>query len=333
MGIIDSIRRELRTVIEWDDRSHEIMFARWSKDGDEIKNASQLIVNPGQGCVFVYEGEVKNVFVQEGRYELATGNVPFWTTVSRFMQFFESEHKVGLFFFRTTQFVNQKWGTSSDIKYLDPHFDFPVALRAYGNYSVQIVNPYHFFHEFVGSTEYYMVGEFRQTMSQRIVQHIADYLAGQRHAYHQIDSQLDEISAALSARMNEAFLALGFELKDFRIEGTTFDDETQKRINRISDVKAEAMAAKEIGLDYRELQETEALRDAARNEGGTAGVGVAMGAGLKMMDNFDFHTDKQAKPQEHDVKADLRKLKEIFDEGLITQEEYSAKKEQLLARL
>ena len=46
--IFDGIRRQLRSVIEWRDPSPEALFSQWSSDGDEIKNASKLIVNPGQ---------------------------------------------------------------------------------------------------------------------------------------------------------------------------------------------------------------------------------------------------------------------------------------------
>ncbi len=63
--IIDGIKRQLRSVIEWDNPDPDDLFFRWSYNGDEIKNASKLIVNPGQGCVFVYEGEVKAVITKK----------------------------------------------------------------------------------------------------------------------------------------------------------------------------------------------------------------------------------------------------------------------------
>jgi membrane protease subunit (stomatin/prohibitin family) len=42
------------------------------------------------------------------------------------MQAFESEHKVGIYFFKTTVITDQKWGTKSPIKYIDPSYNFPV---------------------------------------------------------------------------------------------------------------------------------------------------------------------------------------------------------------
>ena len=140
-----SVKNQLRSVIEWKNAGSDVVFEKWSTNSDEIKNASQLIVGPGQGCLFVYEGKVQGVFTQSGIVELKTANIPFWTTITKFMQAFQSEHKVGLYFYRTTQLVDYKWGTPSIVKYEDPKYKFPVGLRAFGNYSLQIQKPEYFF--------------------------------------------------------------------------------------------------------------------------------------------------------------------------------------------
>ena len=119
--------RQLRTVIQWENPNPEVLFERWSESGDEINNASKLIVSPGQGCIFVYEGRVEGVFGEPGLYELHTANRPFFTTLGKLMQNFQSEHKVGIYFYRTAKILNLKWGTESLIKYQDPTYKFPVA--------------------------------------------------------------------------------------------------------------------------------------------------------------------------------------------------------------
>ena len=135
MGLFDGMKNQLRSVIQWVNPQPNALFERWSDNGDEIKNASKLIVGPGQGCIFVYEGKVEGVYAAEGMVELKTANIPFWTTITKFMQAFVSEHKVGIYYFKTTQILDQKWGTNSTIKYDDPKYKFPVGLRAFGNFS------------------------------------------------------------------------------------------------------------------------------------------------------------------------------------------------------
>jgi len=332
------IKRQLRSVIQWENPDPGCLFLRWTDNGDEIKDASKLIVGPGQGCIFVYEGKVVAHHESEGLYDLKTANIPFITTLKKFMQAFTSEHKVGIFYYKTTEIVNQKWGTSSMIKYNDPKYNFPVGLKAYGNFSFRIADPAGFFTNVLGSLPEYHVDSARQTFIGRITQPLRDFFAESKFGFEDIDANLNEISEGVIASLNEALSVLGFRLTDFRIEGTNFDDDTIKRINRISDAKAEAHAASAVGLNYTQMQQLEALREAARNEGGVAGLGVGMGAGLgfgqMMAQNMNVPTGKQPEGTPGiDAMVKLKSLKELFEQQLITQDEYDKKRAEILATM
>lgn len=335
MALIDGFKRQLRSVIEWRNPDPDCLFAQWSENGDEIKNASKIIVGPGQGCIFVYEGQVKAVIEQQCLIDLQTDNIPFWTTIKKFMQFFESEHKVGIYFFRKTRILDQKWGTTSPIKYVDPKYHFPIGLKAYGNYSYQISDAEDFFINIVGSHQEMRVEAFRQVLSARLLQPISDYLAECQYSYSDIDANRDEIARSIAIKLSILFRKLGFSISDFRIEGTDFDDDTLRRINRIADLTAEAQAAKAAGLDYAKVQQLEAMREAARNEGGAAGAGMGLGAGVALGQNMagqlNEDTSKTDTPNE-DLVSKLTQLKQLFENGLISEAEYVAKKQDLLEK-
>jgi membrane protease subunit (stomatin/prohibitin family) len=336
MALLDGIRRQLRSVIEWEDPSPGMLFYQWTDNGDEIKNASKMIVGPGQGCVFVYEGTVKDVFTRECMVNLKTENIPFWTTITKVMQFFESEHRVGIYFFRRAKVLDQKWGTTNVIKYEDPKYKFPVGLRAYGNYSFRITEPEHFFVNVVGSANIYTVNDFREVMNDRILQPLTDYLAEAKFSYADIDANREEIAQGIQAKVGVAFEKLGFMLTDFRIEGTSFDDDTMRRINRIADMSAEAQAASAVGLNYSQVQRLDAMRDAAKNEGGGAGMGMGLGAGLgfgQMMAGAMGSNFNQQQPSPDDPMVKLQKLKQMYEAELITEEEYKAKKQEIISQL
>ena len=332
MGMWDGVKGQLRSVIEWDNPGADELFYRFSENGDEIKNASKLIVGPGQGCIFVYEGKVVSVIEQEGMSSLLTDNIPFWTTVKKFMQAFESEHKVGLYFFKKTRILDQKWGTLSPIKYDDPKYQFPVALMAYGNYSFKIQDPKLFFVNVLGPKEYYRVSDFREMMLSRINQPIADFLATEKYSYTQIDSEREEISLALNTKLGHDFLKLGFSITDFRIEGTDFDEDTQERINKIADIIADTHGADMAGVSYSELQRLQAMKDAANNQVGAAGMMMGMGvAGGLAGSVVQGETSAPSAPR--NIKERLLELKELFDADLISEEDYSAKKRKILEEL
>ena len=335
MAIIDGFKRQLRSVIEWQNPDPDALFEQWTENGDEIKNASKLIVGPGQGCIFVYEGQVKAVIEEQCLINLQTDNVPFWTTIKKFMQAFVSEHKVGIYFYRKTKILDQKWGTTSLIKYQDPKYHFPIGLKAYGNYSYQIADAHAFFTGIVGSHNQVSIDEFRKIISARLIQPISDYLAECGYSYANIDANREEIARGIAIKLAIVFRKLGFSISDFRIEGTDFDDDTLRRINRIADLTAEAQAAKAVGLDYAKVQQLDAMREAARNESGAAGAGIGLGAGMALGQNMAAgmaDATQGSNMASDDIAAKLLQLKKLFEAQLISEAEYAAKKQELLAK-
>ncbi len=341
MGLFDGLKRQFRSVIQWENPDANALFYQWSDNGDEIKDASKLIVGPGRGCIFVYQGKVEALIEQEGIVNLKTDNIPFWTTLTKFMQFFESEHKVGIYFFKRTVILDQKWGTSSIIKYLDPSYKFPVGLRAFGNFSYRIKDPGSFFVNVVGSNSSFSTDQFNAVIGSRLNQPLTDFLATSHFSYLEIDSNLEEIAAGVVEKCRSEFAPFGFELTDFRIEGSSFDPETQKRVNRIADMTAEAQAAQAVGLNYTQVQQLEAMREAARNEGGGAGMGMGLGAGISFGQNLAqalnqnaANSTNQASPTTaSDPMAKLAQLKQMLEADLITPEEFAEKKKAILDSL
>lgn len=326
----NSIKNQLRSVIEWTNPSTDMVYEKWTSNGDEIKNASKLILNPGQGCIFIYEGKVQGVYTQPGIVDLKTANIPFWTTITKIMQSFVSEHKVGLYFFKTSQLVDLKWGTPSVVKYEDPKYKFPVGLRAFGNFSLQIEKPEWFVEQIIGVKESYTTTELRELMSSRITQPMVNLFAKSAYTYTEIDTNRTALAQGLSQDLSPEFVNLGFKLMDFRLEGTSFDEDTMNRINRIADMTAEAQAAGAAGVSYAQLQQLQAMRDAAKNPGGAGmvmGVGVGMGLGQQMGAAIGGIAGNE------DPSFRLKKLNDLFNQGLITKDEFEAKKKEILEKI
>ncbi|MDB4292351.1 SPFH domain-containing protein [Maribacter sp.] len=327
------IKKQMRSVIQWENPKEYQLFFKFTDKGDELKNASKLIVHPGQGCIFTYEGKVEGVFEEEGLYDLATANKPFLTTIKKFMNAFESEHKTGIWFYRKADMLNVRWGTRIPITYNDPVYSFPVHLRAYGNYSLRITQPENFFRNVLAGQQDYFVDELQEIFLSRITQPISNYLANAKFSYAEIDSNMENIAGEAKNKTISVFEELGFQLLDFRIEGSSFDKETNERINEISDVQAEVHSANIAGVDFAELQKLKAMRDMAKNEG-AAGAGMGMFAGMNMGTAMGQSQQQEQTPKAPtDVRGKLKELKELFEDDLISEEEFLDKKRQLLEQL
>ena len=335
MGFKSFFRKQLSIVVEWKDQQPNFLFYKIQTPTSEIKNASKLIVSPGQGCILVYDGKVQDVLTEPGTYFIESDNHPFITNLLKLRQSFESEQKMHLYFFRTAEVVNQSWGTPSPIKYIDPKYNIPIQLGAYGNYSVKIANEELLFTNIIGSKNLFTTEDLREIITGRIQSSLTSYFAKSSYSYNEIDAYMQEMSNQLKLNINNTIAELGLALTNFQVESSSFDDKTQAHLEKIASMTSEALAAAEVGLDYVQLEKLRALRDAARNEGGLAGAGLQVGAGFELSKSLMQQKEDLLNEslENDDPVLQLRKLKALLDEQIITQEEFDTKKKEILSRI
>ena len=332
MGLLNFFKEQFAAVIEWKDQPQDVLIYKYPFKSDEVKDASKLIIAPGQGCMLIYEGKITGIMEQEGMYSLQTDNDPFITTLSKLMQGFESEHKLKIYFYRKAEVTNQGWGTSNRIKYEDPIHRFPVSLGAYGNYSFKLKDVQQFLTEISGFADLYTTSQSQMLIQSRIEQQLTVTLATSSYSILQIDSKLNDLSEELTYQLNDYFSAMGFELSDFKIQGASYDEQTQQQINQIANARAGILAAEQAGINYSQMEQLQALRDAAKNPNGIAGAGLQMNLGSNMGNAIGSGSNENDN-KAPDAVAQLEKLKALLDQGILTREEFDAKKKLWLDKL
>ncbi len=64
MAFTNFFKKQLSTVIEWVNQPPHILVCQYPSSTNEIKNASKLIIAPGQGCIVIYEGKVADILLE-----------------------------------------------------------------------------------------------------------------------------------------------------------------------------------------------------------------------------------------------------------------------------
>lgn len=335
MGLFNLFNNQLSAVIEWKNQDPQLLWYKFPSQRNEIKNSSKLILAPGQGCILVYEGKGENLLTEAGTYNLKTDNHPFFTTLARLRQNFESEHKLYIYFFRTAAVVNQSWGTGNPIKYIDPQYSIPVEIGLNGTFSYIIKEPVHFYKNIVANQSTVNTAAIQEIINNRIPQQIIAEIAQKKLSYNEIDSRLTLLSTDIKTTVEQDFKDLGLDITDFKILGTQFDPNTQRRIGEIADLTSQNQAAQQAGLSYVELEKLRALRDAAKNEGGLAGIGAQLGVGMEIGKQFDLQKEdiKDNLNQDGDFVEKLQKLQLLLRENILTQEEFDTLKKQILNKI
>jgi membrane protease subunit (stomatin/prohibitin family) len=264
-------------VIQWKEDSGEDMVWRFP-DSSEIKMGAQLIVAESQSAVFFRDGKALDVFTA-GRHTLSTMNLPVLTKLMSWPFGFKSPFQAEVYYVSRRVFTNQKWGTREPVVFRDTEFQM-VRLRAFGIFSMRIIEPQLFVNTVVGTQHRYSTGDVEGFLRDIIVSRLNDVLGETLKTLLDLPRYYDELGVALKVRVKEDFDRYGLELVDFYINSITPPEDVQKIIDERS-----GMAAVGDMNQYMRFKAARAVGDAAKQEGGTAGegMGLGMGAGLGMM--------------------------------------------------
>ena len=277
MSIIDKVKEaamnQFIEVIEWLDPSQNTLLYRFPVAGQEIKNGAQLIVRESQAAVFVFEGQVADVFTP-GRYTVEGGNTPILTKLGAWKYGFNSPIKSEVYFVNTKQFTDMKWGTSNPIMLRDADFGI-VRLRSFGAYSLRVIDPAEFIRQVAGTNAHFQTEDIDGQLKRAIVTEFSDALGELKIPALDLAAQYKEIGEQIRGKINEDFKAYGLEVTKFYVENVSLPPEVEAAMD-----KRASMGALGDANRYMQFQAADALRDAAQNEGGGAGLGAGLGAGF-----------------------------------------------------
>lgn len=287
--IMRFIRSQLIEVIEWTDDASDIMVYRFPVGGNEIKMNAQLTVRPSQTAVFVNEGEIADIF-PPGRYELTTANMPVLTKLKSWKYGFNSPFKAEVYFVNTKQFTNQKWGTTNPIMMRDPEFGM-IRLRAFGTFGFRVVDAETFLKELFGTRSSFSTEDISGQLRGLIVSGLSDLIAESQIPALDLSMNYDELSYGARQKLSDRFAKFGIEATIVNIENISLPKEVEEAMD-----KRTSMGVLGDLTRYAQYQTAEAIREAARNEGGgmaSAGVGLGAGAALGQMMAQGLHQQPQ----------------------------------------
>jgi membrane protease subunit (stomatin/prohibitin family) len=275
MGILDRLSPSAQfiEVIEWLDDSGNTMLYRFPVRDQEIKNGAQLIVRESQTAVFVHEGQVADVF-GPGRYTIEGGNTPILSKLGAWKYGFNSPMKSEVYFVSTKQFTDMKWGTSNPVMMRDSDFGM-VRLRAFGIYSIRVGDPRELIKQVAGTNARFVTEDIEGQLRRTLVSGFSDALGESKIAALDLASNYDELSRFSKQKLGDEFKSLGFELTKFVVENISLPQEVEAAMDKRTSMGVLGDMGK-----YTQFEAAQAMRDAAQNPSGGAGLGAGLGAGF-----------------------------------------------------
>ena len=346
MALMDFIKKQFIDIIQWTEDSDGTLAWRFPMAGMEIQNGGQLVVRESQMALFVNEGKVADVF-GPGTHRLTTQTLPVLTYLKNWDKLFQSPFKSDVYFFSTRQQVDQKWGTPQPITIRDTDFG-AIRLRAFGNYSFRVVEPKLFQTEISGTRERYEVGDLDGQLRGLVLQNISNAIASSGIPFLDLASNQLMFAQALTAQLAPEFAKIGLKLEGMTVQNVSLPEELQTILDQKIGM---GMVGNDMAkfMQYQTAQAIPKFADGADSGGGgIAGDAMGLGAGVALGQVLAQNlasglqgkaaTSQASAPagvgvKAEDVMATLEKLGELKTKGILTQDEFDAKKTELLKKL
>ena len=156
-----------------------------------------------------------------------------------------------------------------------------IRVRAFGIYSFRVSDPARFLKEVFGTAALFTVEGVEGQIKRTLVSGLSDAIAESKIPALDLAANYEELSTYALQAINPKLADLGLTLCSFVIENISLPEEVEKSID-----KRTSMGVLGNLDQYAKYQAAEAMRDAANNQGGVAGMGVGMGAGAAMGQMF-----------------------------------------------
>ncbi len=318
----------------------------------EVTDGTRIIVPEGTAAYIFCNNTVENLIAEPGNYEYYTGDASLYAgdeVTSIFTDMVAntlSKDKTGkryIGYLNTDVITDIKFGTKGAFTYDDLYYGIPLDFKTHGSYAVQIVDPARFLTGFVMKPRSAYTNA-KKDMAAILPEEILVSLTQAMTECSDDNQGMGFRTADLFKIMRKSHTATGLwrksyglELKDIDIDKMEYTVESLTRLKKLRESQELAEQQKKNEEAERVRREAEAKKreqeEAKRREAEEAQRKAALEE-AKRKEAEQKAQKKEEKPAvqftfDQQVEM-LKKLKELFDAGILTQEEFDLKKKQIL---
>lgn len=339
----------------------------YNQGQSNILSNGSIIYVPENTAAFIFsQSGIEDVIAKPGGYEYRDGQLSVFDKQSRDESgivktlFNQTAQRIGFSGMsaddKRVSFVNLrelrgiKFGTRGPLAYNDLYYETDLEVYAYGLFSIQIVDPVAFVRNFLPAN----VGSYSfndlEARSQLVAEFLHSFIVAlnslsTKYRISQLPSQAGKIADQIRLEGENAGTwkeRFGLELRGVAVENIEFSDDSRELVHNYSEKKMSVRAYEGVSAQAGNMAAQQMIAEGVRENGLGDGGNMLLGLGLAGNLNPqnasqatgatvpDQNSDAKLTPSVDDQVETLKKLKELVDMGILTPEEFAAKKKQLL---
>ena len=229
----------------------------WKSPIEDFNLGTQLIVHESQEAIFFMNGQALDLF-GAGRYTLETQNIPLISKILNKPTDNQTPFHCEVYFINKTEQMSIKWGTDSQVQYMEPTYKFPLRIGASGEMSLRVEDSRKLLVKIVGTENSLeqtgLTSMFRVFLMARIKPYLAQTMQNSEFGIFEVDSHMGELSEVLHKQLLPDFMDYGISLERFFIT-TIVKPEGDKAYEKFRDIHirqysdiAEAQLRQKVGI-------------------------------------------------------------------------------------
>lgn len=333
-----------------------------------ITNGSKIYVPENTAAFIFSQSGIENIISQPGGYEYHDGQDSIFNgdgvEKSIFKQIGERIGYGGITSdYKQIAFVNLreirdiKFGTRGPLMYNDVFYGTDLEIFAYGSFSIRIGDPVRFIRNFVPANVTYYSFDDQRARSQILAEFLQSFTVAlnalsTQYRISQLPAQANDIAVKVANNGQNAGTwpaRFGFNIVKIGIENIEFSDASRELVRKFSANKMDLKAYEDVSQHASNVAAQQKIAHGVEEHGfGDAGAmmfGAAFAQGINPVTGAQSHAAVTEQPVAMRQPAPsatvpsmsvgeqldaVKKLKELLDTGILTQDEFDSKKKQIL---
>ncbi|QBO35758.1 SPFH domain-containing protein [Periweissella cryptocerci] len=312
-----------------------------------ITNGSKIFV-PENTAAFTFSGAgIEDVITEPGEFEYSNGQESVFdgdTVSSAIFNQVKDRIKFGgqtdsqkqIAFVNLREIRGIKFGTHGPLIYNDLFYGADLGIQSYGSFSIKITNAEKFIRNYLPAN----VSSYSFDNSEARSQILAEFLQSftialtklsKSYRISELSAQANDIAKAVvddshnAGSWDERF---GFKLIKVGIESLELSHDSRELVKQYSANKMSTKAYEDVSQKTANIAAQQKIAQGIQDNG--LGDGAGMMFGMNMAQNLGNNAEQKS-GMTFDQQIDaLKKLKELLDANILSQDEFDAKKKEIM---
>jgi membrane protease subunit (stomatin/prohibitin family) len=319
-----------------------------------ITNGSKIFVPENTAAIIFSQGGIEEIITVPGGYEYTSGQASVLNRDSPKLAIVKeiatrvayagqpSDQKL-VAFVNLREIRGIKFGTRGPVVYNDSFYGTDLEVTAFGTFSVRVIDAANFVQSFVPPNVYYYSMTSPQARQQLLSEFVQSFVVAlnslsAEYRVSQLPAQAQAIAAAITADGSVAATwrsRFGLEVVQVGVENIEFTPASKELVNQYSSNRMNVRAYEGVSQETSNISAQQKIAQGVQEHGLGEGGGLLFGMNLAQgMNPQNAATAPDARPATAMTVAEqveaVKKVKELHDAGILTDEEFAAKKKEIM---